>query len=287
MDNKLKAILSTLSYADIFDYPLTKEEIFLYLISIQKFSKQDIYPFLSEKNGYFERKKEFYFLKGRGEIIEKRIRRKKESIKKLNIARKIVRKISFVPTVKFIGISGALAMQNCEKEDDIDLFVITEKNSVWATRLLLVLLLRISGIYRSRGDKNVSNKICLNFLIDSGQIDFSKKSDIFTAHEIVQIIPVFSRNSGFRDFVKANSWTKKFLPNTSVKYIREEKDKFYNPLFKFFLLKSEKTARFIQYGYMKKHITKEKVSQNLLAFHPFDYRQYVLKEYRNKLKKLI
>jgi hypothetical protein len=36
---------------------------------------------------------------------------------------------------------------------------------------------------------------------------------------------------------------------------------------------------------MKKHITKESISNNFLAFHPFDYREHVLNNYKRKIAK--
>jgi hypothetical protein len=33
---------------------------------------------------------------------------------------------------------------------------------------------------------------------------------------------------------------------------------------------------------MKKHITKETISNNFLAFHPFDYKAHILSSYKKK-----
>jgi hypothetical protein len=35
--------------------------------------------------------------------------------------------LSFFPQIKLIGLSGSLAMMNADKDDDIDLFIITAK----------------------------------------------------------------------------------------------------------------------------------------------------------------
>ena len=291
MDSNLEAIVKTLIYSDIFDYPLKKEEIWKYLIGSDKFSRQIIYSFLENANKFFGKKSKYYFLKGREEIIDKRMEREKQSVKKINVARKIINKLAYFPTVDFIGISGALSMKNSGKEDDIDLFVICKKNSVWSTRFMLVLFLKLFGIYRGRADKKVSNKICLNFLIDKSQVKFLKqKQDLYTAHEILQMLPVFSRDKTYEKFIDSNKWIKNFLPNVSPK---KSEIIVYKTFLNYFFsaLISNRVTEFlikrVQFWYMKKNITKETITDNTLAFHPFDYKTFVLNKYQRNLKKLI
>lgn len=275
-----RAILKTLCYSDIFDYPLTKEEILRFLIgkniSRAEFEKEfESTPLGCNRN--------FYYLLGRGEIAEKRIRREKESRRKLEFAKRIIQKLSFIPTVLFIGVSGGLALGSSEKDEDIDIFVITRTNSIWITRLLLVLMLILLGQYRGRGKKE-SQKVCLNMLIDEEALKF-KQQDLYTAHEIVQLKPVFDRNNTYEKFVNANKWVKEFLPNSMVikklsnKIIKERKHNYIiTNLLNYF-------AKALQLWYMKKHRTKEIVENHFLAFHPFDYREYALKEYNKRLRR--
>lgn len=276
------SILKTLIYSDIFDYPLTKEEIWKFLIAANvdrsSFEKTlTEFPLVK-----WEHEKGFYFLSGRGEIAKKRIKRKKESQEKIKIAKKIIEKLSFVPTVLLIGISGGLALENAEEKDDIDLFVITRTNTLWITRLLLVLLLILMGQYRGRGKKE-SQKICLNMLISEKALMFEKdRQDLYTAHEIVQLKPIFNRNNTYKKFLNANRrWVSKFLPNAIDRITNYEsgiKGR-KNPLFIF-----EKVAKLVQLIYMKKHRTREVISDHFLAFHPYEYKSYVLKEYNKRLR---
>ena len=292
MDSNLEAIIQTLAYADIFDYPLTREEIWEYIIFNNKgISKKRIFTILNKKNKFFEKKDNFIFLKARENNIEKRIRREKESTDKIKRANRIIKILSLIPGVDFIGISGALSMKNSEKNDDIDLFVITKKKSVWTTRLIMIFVLKILRVYRNRKDKEVSNKICLNFLIDLSRLEFPKeKRDLFLAHEIAQIMPVFSRGRTYQDFFGKNLWVKDFLPNVSDKKVKFRGSKNF---FNFFIsgLISNRIFEYIskkmQFEHMKKNITKETVEDNFLAFHPFDYRSYVLGQYKSKIGKLI
>ncbi len=288
MGSSKEPVLKTLLYSDIFDYPLKKSEIWRFLISGKKENKQEIYKILNAKNSFFGVKDNFYYLKGKENTVEKRKEKEKISTGKIKFARKTLEKFKFIPTVYFIGISGSLAMKNSDKDDDIDLFVITARNSVWVTRLIMVIILRVMGIYRKREDKNVSNKICLNMLIDETAITFPKtRQDLYTAHEIAQLAPVLNKNSFHEKFINGNFWVSKFLPNAF-----SQKKTFIpvsSPSFPERLLKSllslnliENFARNIQFNYMKNHKTTETVRDDFLAFHPLDYKVTVLRKYRNK-----
>lgn len=279
------AISRTFIYSDIFDFPLTKEEIWKFLIGkkIRRESfEKELSRLVRSKTRPLRSDRKLYYLFGRKEIVEKRIRRKKVSQQKLVEAKRIINVLSLVPTVLFIGISGGLALENADEKDDIDLFIITSKNSLWITRLILVFLLIVAGQYRGRGKKE-SQKICLNMLIDEKLLMFEKyRQNLYTAHEIAQLKPMLDRNNTYKKFINANRrWMSRFLPNAMNRIrnqalrIKERK----NPLFII-----EKLAKTLQLWYMKKHITKETVSDNMLAFHPFEYGEYVLKEYNKRLK---
>lgn len=293
MGSSEEAILKTLLYSDIFDYPLSKDEVWKYLISKKIEDKQSFLKCINRKNFSFSHNKTFYFVRGREDLIKKREEKEKYGLEKIKYAKKIISKLSLIPTVYFIGISGALAMKNSDKNDDIDLFVITAKNSVWITRFVMVLMLKSLGLYRKRNDKNYANKICLNMLIDKTALRFSqKRNDLYTAHEIAQIMPVFNRDNTYKKFIYANDWVNSFLPNVFSpvsKITFASKKSLTNKLVEFLLtiLPLESTAKVVQIRYMKKHMTRETVSDNFLAFHPFDYKTYVLKNYKKKVAKYV
>jgi hypothetical protein len=289
MGSSKESIVNTLLYSDIFDYPLSKEEIWKFLISKNKEDKQSFLKYLNLKNNLFSHKNNFYFIKERIEIVKKRQEKEKYSLEKIKFAKKIIQKISRIPTVYFIGISGALAMKNSDKNDDIDLFVITAKGSVWTTRLIMVTALMFLKVYRKRTEENVSNKICLNMLVDDSTLSFSKnRQDLYTAHEIAQILPVINKNKTYERFINSNIWITDFLPNAFSQKQRipfVSKISFIDTIINRFLRIPiiEFLIRNIQFRYMKKHITKETILNNFLAFHPFDYKTYVLNNYKKKI----
>src|SRR3989344_4633118 len=147
-----KAILKTLAYADIFDYPLKINEIHKWLIG-RKANLRQAEKVLSKlsKKGKVKSKKEYYFLARREEIVKRRLQNEKISKIYFRKAKIIAQILKVIPWIKLVGVSGGLAMNNVLRKDDIDLFVITAKNRLWITRLLSLGLLSLTGRRRLFG----------------------------------------------------------------------------------------------------------------------------------------
>ncbi|HSX40587.1 MAG TPA: hypothetical protein VLF68_03145 [Candidatus Saccharimonadales bacterium] len=294
MDSSKQAIIKTLLYSDIFDYPLTKNELRTYLISGKKVSHDEFEKSLAKLSTELMYKNGFYCLKNRSEIIKKRIQRKKISIQKLAAGKKSVAMLSKIPSVLFIGISGGLAVQNADKDDDIDIFIIAQKNKLWLTRLAAIIVLIVLGKYRSRNTKKVANKICLNMLIDETALPLPKsRQNLYSAHEIAQLLPVFNRDNTYEKFIQANIWVKKYLPNTltsmkykvlGIEYKKKKRDQKYLILYTLFSILNT-GAKWLQLLFIKKHKTTETITDSFLAFHPFDYKNRVLEAYKAGLKR--
>lgn len=212
MNQVSKAVLRTLAYADIFDYPLTEQEISKFLITKLPVSAKAL------PGGQVTSKDGFYFLAGREEIVAIRRRREQWSREKMTIARRLTDWLKLIPTIKMVAVTGALAMDNADKNDDIDLLIVTAKNRLWLTRLLTVFLTEIVARRRRPGDPpvggQVRDKICLNMFLDEDFLAVPKKErDLFSTHEVCQLRPLWSKDNCYQKFVIANLWVKKFLAN--------------------------------------------------------------------------
>lgn len=286
-DDSKQAIRNTLIYSDIFNYPLTFEQLYTFLISPRSFSKKEIKDIVSTVQG-IEKRNEYYFLPGKEENITVREEREQYSIQKIEKAKKIAQKLIWIPTVTFIGVSGSVAMLNAEKEDDIDFFIITKKHTIWISRLLLLLTLQLHNALRTKNMKRVSDKICLNMIVDEDGMIFSKKfQDLYTAHEIAQLIPLIQKDEIYEKFLQKNKWVANFLPHALT-----EKQDFLHISSKGFSLVLQKIlsisfieaiTAFVQKNYMKSSITTETISSSLLAFHPVDHREKTLVEYKKRI----
>jgi len=113
-----------------------------------------------------------------------------------------------IPWVKLVALTGARAMNNAVPDDDIDLMIITAKNRLWLTRLILTILL---FPWLRRGRK-ISRRLCLNLWLDETALAI-KPQNLFTAHEICQARPLFERDKLYQRFISANLWVKTCLAN--------------------------------------------------------------------------
>lgn len=218
-----KAILRTLAYADVFDYPLNKDEIWRWLIAEKRSQKtgdrkkftRSLKSILDSDKIHFIRG--FYCLKDREKIILLRKRKEQYSASKIKLAGKVAGILRLIPWVKLVGVTGALAMRNADKEDDIDLLIITTPNRLWLTRLLAVFLLELTGKRRRPDEEKVKDKICLNMFLDENHLALPQKErDLFSAHEVYQMEPFWQEERTYQRFLKANSWSQKFLPNWKI-----------------------------------------------------------------------
>ncbi len=289
-----KSILTTIAYGDIFHFPLTREELWRFLISGKYVTRKEFADALSHLGEKIACRDGYYFLPGNEVIVMQRKKHLQEVRKKLQIAKKAAFYLSYIPTIKFIGISGGLALENANKEDDIDLFIIVKKGTLFTTRFWILALLEWKKLRRKRGEKNPSDKVCVNLLVDESRLVWpAKKRDLYIAHEIAQLKPLFERNGTYQKFMDSNSWIRKFLPNS-----QEEKPIFLGThwatnyftlqFFSFFLSLRplESFMQKLQKNYMKKHRTTEIVTQVFLALHPNDYRTDTLTLLRTKCEKL-
>lgn len=274
-------VLRTLIYESIFNFPLRESEIWNFLISDRKISKKSFSKLLKDKNIRYDKKTKLYYLKGKEESIRKRIKTEKIGARKLILARNVSSSLSKIPTIKLIGVSGSLALGGCEAEDDIDLFIVCRKNTVWTTRFFAVAYLKLKRIYREK--KSYKDKICLNMIMDGYKFSQNRR-DLYTAFEIAKLRPIFSRKKAHDAMIRSNDWIRKFMPNVSPKHYADgiddnRSERFIDVLFYILeKLKFEKFAKFAQLFYMKK-ITNEEVSDNILAFHPRDFRKEILQKF--------
>ena len=252
-------------YHNIFGHPLSLFELIKWEPG-ERLKNFDVDRIKYEyKNGYF-------YLKGQKGLVYARTLGKRISIRKLKIARKAANILGKISTVKAVVLTGSLAMLNAKTSSDIDLMIITQRASLWISRLLSLLLLKASGIpVRRFGDENEKDKICINMWFDETSVVWSKNDrNFYTAHEIVQIIPLVNKEKSYEKFLYKNRWVKAFWPNAvkivKQKRIRSKKES----LLIFFMKLFEPLAYKFQTWYMRKKKTREVVSKRRAIFHPID-----------------
>lgn len=280
MNEEIKPdIIDTLAYFDIFSYPLRLEQIHLYL-HFGNVSKKDLKELIREIP-IIEEKKGLYFFKGRDNIVLTRKVRERVSREKIKLGIHYSNIIGKIPGVKMVGLTGSISMLNSLEEDDIDLFIVTRKNTLWVTRIMVVIAAKLMGIKREYKSKATTNKLCLNMFMDERELEISDKN-IYTAHEIVQM-RVYHDDNTLKKFIQSNLWIRHFFPNLYLKTENKgKKKKTERAYIERGLEVLNLTAFFVQYLYMMRKIKNEKVSLTKAFFHPGKTSEFILKEHEKR-----
>lgn len=285
-----KAVVNTIAFFDLFNYPLTSKEIFHFLPTRIDF--EQLLEVL-ENMELVEVNQGFYFLKGREEIIEIRKKRYNYTQRKFALAKHIAKIFKFIPTIKLIAVSNIIGYYNLKQASDIDLFIVTKKNRIWITRFITVAITKLLRVRPT--SKKHTDKICLSFFVSEDALDLNKLSldkDPYFYYWFVGLKPVYERNEMFKKFLQHNWWLQKYLPNWIESLnLKGDKFKYSQPIFLFNFL--EFLSKKLQLKILPKEIKKKMnqgegviVSDNILKFHIYDKRYYYFQEWLNKLKHL-
>ena len=213
-----QAVLATLAYYDILDFPLKAEEVFNCLIKVNGDDSDKPTPIdircaldqlvlekiISAANGY-------YFLSDREYLVPLRLKKEKISRRKMVRARRAVRWLAFVPYVEAVFASGSLGLGNCDELSDLDVLVITKHGRIWTARLLITGFLSVFGLRRKPRQKIAPDKICLNHYITDASLTIPFHS-IYNAQTYLNLKPLLVCDPGlFAEFQKKNPWIGDFL----------------------------------------------------------------------------
>ncbi len=199
-----KAILKTVAYADLFDYPLTVSEIHRYLVGTSA-SLETVRDALDDGLLWrrLGRSRGYVTLPGRESLAETRVHREVLSARIWSKGVRYGRLIAVLPFVRMVAITGTLAVRNADPDADIDYLIVTAPHRVWLARSLCLIL-----VYAGRLERIT---ICPNYVISLHVLDQFARS-LFTAHEIAQMIPVYGLDV-YREIVRVNGWVRDYLPN--------------------------------------------------------------------------
>jgi glycosyltransferase involved in cell wall biosynthesis len=205
-----QAIMETILYADIFNFPLTIEEIQLYLIrqraELSKVSAcltHSVYlgDRLSQHQGYF-------CLRGREAIFDQRLNQLPTVAQHWQTARRWGRLLQLVPFLRSALVTGALAADSARPGDDIDLLLLVEPGRIWTCRALvigLVYLARLTGV-----------ELCPNYLIACSDAALTlTQRNLYAAREFAGMRLVWGQ-AEYWHLQALNSWVYGFLPQAEA-----------------------------------------------------------------------
>ncbi|MES1226656.1 MAG: nucleotidyltransferase domain-containing protein, partial [Bacteroidota bacterium] len=153
-------VLELVAYFDLFDHPVSIEDIQLLLSD--SMSKEKLVTILSQlqNDKHLFRHGEFYSLRNEPLLANKRIKRNDLAQPMIIAAHKAARFFFRFPYVRGIGISGSLSKNVAEEDSDIDFFIITKANRLWITRTFMCLFNKLFYLVRRR------HLYCFNYFID-------------------------------------------------------------------------------------------------------------------------
>lgn len=198
-----QAVLRTVAYADVFDHPLTADEVHRYLVGLaaQPASVgQELHRLVPERLAYREG---LYMLRGRSQLVETRRRRAAVAAELWPEAVRYGRLLARLPSVRMVAVTGSLTRDNVEAGSDIDYFLATAAGRVWAVRALTGLVrrtVRRPGIW-----------LCPNYILSEEALTLDDRN-LVTAYELVQMRPL-TGGGVYRRMRELNGWTAEFLPN--------------------------------------------------------------------------
>lgn len=210
MNSTEAAILKTVVYADIFDFPLTRTELHHYLIADAPISRAQIdhalatSSFLHDTLDFHD---DYAILAGRQRIIDVRARREQASQQLWHKAHHYGEWLARLPFVRMVALTGALAVRNAsDGDDDLDYVLVTAPGRVWIARAFAIVLVRLA---QRRGVV-----VCPNYVLAETAL-VQDRQDLFMAHEVVQMVPIFGLPL-YEEMWAQNDWLAAFLPNASA-----------------------------------------------------------------------
>lgn len=202
-------ILATLAYFDMFNYPLTRAEVYLFLKSKHPYEAFEDALRCLAVDGAIRQFDRFYTLKKDHYCVIRRNEGNKKAAELIKVAERVGSILIRFPYVRGIAISGSLSKNFADELSDIDLFIITAKKRLWIARTIMHCFKKLTFLV------NREHYFCMNYYVDEHQLEIAEKN-IYTAIEIGTLIPL-QGDLVFERFYTANAWTRNFLPNKNMR----------------------------------------------------------------------
>ncbi len=282
--------LKPIVYFSLFQYPLTKEEIFAYsqADSISKIGRE---LKKLEAKELLQKKEEFYIYGTDTSIVERRKKGNKTAKEMLPKAIKNGKFIAKFPYISCVCISGSLSKNYYDENGDFDYFIITQPNRLWIARTLLILYKKVFLL-------NSKKHFCINYFISSDQLEIAEKNS-FTAIELLTLLPIAGSKT-YAAFLKQNKWVHSYFPNLKARELENSsiKNNSFRTIIEYLL--NNKLGVFLD-TYLKKitlarwnkkfnYLSNEefaialKSTKNVSKHHPQNYQKKVLEKLQEQLE---
>ncbi len=209
-----RSILLAVLYGDVFDHPLSPEEIARYRPAVagtEVSAEGNRHNASSEAfRAALDRLLEHRLSRidglicwrGREGIVELRRRRQARAPQRWEVAERYASWLRHVPFVRMVAVCGSQAMENAGEDGDVDFFLITAPGRLWVVHFFAMILRRVIGAAGVR--------VCPNYLLTSDTLEVTERS-LYSAREIAQTVPLWGEDA-YDAFLAANGWVGDYLP---------------------------------------------------------------------------
>ena len=205
-ENISRAILQTVAYSDIFDYPLTAREIHRYLTGVKASLEEVVHAVGCD--GLVTRTGDYFTLPGREEIVSKRRQREEYSHELLPRALRYGRMLGNLPYIRMVALTGSLSVMNISEHQDFDYMLVIAPGRVWTARAFALALNRFARLQ--------GYTLCPNLIISEKALKWSQR-DLYSARELCQMMPITGFDVYHR-LMEVNKWVGDFLPNAYLEW---------------------------------------------------------------------
>jgi hypothetical protein len=210
-----RAILETIVYFDLFDYPLTPTELYRYLWQAPAASLVEVVSAASQLE-QLEFTAGVFCLRGHGSIAQTRADRYLESERKFALRRQYIQLLSLLPGVRAIWIVNTMAYHNVRPASDIDLLIVAAPGKIWATRFFTTVFAKLLGLRPN--EHHTKDTLCLSFYITADHLDLTaltqaQQHERYEAYWLAETMPVYDPNNILAECFAANPWLHRCLPN--------------------------------------------------------------------------
>lgn len=205
--------------------------------------------------------------------------------------KKYIKYIKWIPGLRMIWIWNSISMNWASKDSDIDLYIVTTKNSMWFVRITITFIFQI--LWVRKNSKKHAWRFCLSFFSTTKWMDFSNfkiENDIYLYFWVIYFKPILDYNNTYKKFIEINS---KWANFSNYKDIIE-KNKIYISYSKNNYSKTEKTNsilkcinNLLKRIFLPKALKSYKklgkpfwviINKNMLKFHDKDIRKKIKEE---------
>lgn len=294
-----QAVLATLHYFDILDFPLTLEELERYLygwsapVEAIDSALREI-PSIHHAHG-------FYFLEGRQEIAE--LRKERQGVAEF-LWRRVERFRFFLelcPFVRLVAVCNTLAYGNVKESSDIDLFIITKDGKLATARFFMKFFTQIFGM-RAHHEK-IARRFCLSFFVTEGASNLKLLAHPFDPHLayfVKTMVPLFGEVV-YRDWLHLNeSWVSPYFKRPLEPRRARLKSSMSARILRFFFesflrLFGNRLENFLFNYQAKRDLAHRKkfphskgivMNQNVFKFHEEDPREEIAKQFLERVRVL-